>query len=182
VARAGLSVLILLIASVALTGYVVYVEIDKERGFFVDQFFLPMICGAIVAVAVAVATSGIVLRDRTLYAVDILTVTELDASQIADVQDASGLTVVARSGRRVQPYVCGRTLAKQLNQNLRLRVGGEAIRVWQADHLDLDEDRPDAGPPPDTERRRPRWPVIVGVPAGALLCGLLTVVAHAAVH
>lgn len=178
VARAGAAVLIVLVAAVALNGYVVVVEIAKAGGFFIDQFFLTLICGLVAAGAAAVATSGFQVRGRTLVAVEILTVSAIDSAQVADVEDFAGLTVVTRTGRRVQPYVCGRSLFKQLNQNSRLRASGEAIRIWAAAHLDDDVDHA----PTTVERRSLRWIVLLGVPAWGALCGVLTVALHAAVH
>jgi hypothetical protein len=175
VVRSGAAVLIVLVAAVVLNGYVVVFEIATAQGFFVDQFFLTAICGLVAAGAVAVATSGIQLRGRTLLAVDIVTVTAIDAAQLAEVEDLAGLTIVTRSGRRVQPYVCGRTLSKQLSPNARLRASGERIRVWAAGPLDDDATR-------STERRTVRWTVLAGVPLWGALCGGLTVALHAVVH
>jgi hypothetical protein len=175
VARAGIAVWIVLVAAAALNVFVIVVEGSKDTGFFVDRFFLPMICGFVAAGAVAVATSGLVIRGRTLVVVDIVTVTALAASQIFEIEDASGLTIVTRHGRRIQPYVCGRTLAKQLNHNMRLRISADAIRAWIMD--DLEDDMVE--PPPI--RRVPRWSVILGVPAWAVFCGVLTVALHALV-
>lgn len=179
VVRAGTPVWVLFAVALALNGYVLVVEISKSDGFFIDQFFLPAICGLVAAGALAVGLSGLKIVGRTLVAIDVVTVTSVHPSRVADIDESNGLTVVTRDERRVQPYVCQRTWIQQVTRNRRLIVGAVLLRRWQSEWLTRTEGEAE---PASGWRRRPRWTAILGVPGWAAFCGLVAVGLHAALH
>lgn len=138
-----------------------------------DQIGTGLVGGALLAATVAVATSRLAIRGRTLLAVTSVQVLDIDASQIASVEDDNGLCLVLNGGRRLELGITQPSLAQQLIKNERRRREAAIIRDWAAGLAPVPSG---LGAKP---RRRVRWRAVLAVPAWALGSVALTLALHA---
>src|SRR6185437_15064416 len=112
-------------------------------------------------------------RGRTLIAVTSVQVLEIDAGQIANVEDDNGLCLVLTSGRRLELGITQPSLAQQLIKNARRRREAAVIRDWSAS---VAPPSPGGDPKPG---RRVRWRAVLAMPAWALGSAAVTLMLHA---